>query len=326
MNSFQIFLFLISFLLVGCEKMSNDDGESVENSRLYYSVNQRGYSEVLMYENGIESTIHSDPEYDYWWVKVSPDHNKLLYYRSPANPAKDHDNYEEAELLISNMDGTLQKVLIPHGHYGWRAQGTCRWSMDGQSILMIAEVPVGMGYQWRMVVTDAEGKNPVIISDYWALDPNFAPDGNQIVFIGFPENELSFDLTKLELMIGDYDSNNQRLINISRLTDNKSRDHDPSFSSDGTKIVFSAGNALYSNVDIKLWNNLTSKEEILVDDMSANGGSMCWSNMDDKIFFHSLNLLQHPFVIKSVDVESGNIDVVRADPQRKFGYFHPEVF
>jgi len=66
-----------------------------------------------------------------------------------------------------------------------------------------------------MVITDASGNNPKNLSDWWIIDPNFSPDNQSIVFMAFPDNVLSFDLTRLELHRADYDSENNSISNIS---------------------------------------------------------------------------------------------------------------
>jgi len=322
-------IFMIIALLMGCK---NDDEPTdpippvLVNDALLYSANPNGHNELFLLQNGEETLLLSDEAYDYWWAKVSPDKTKFLVYRSPVNPDKNHDDYENATLMIYDIDGTNGEVLIDNGEYGWSAQGVCRWNEDGTKILMASEQPTLVGVQWRLVITDAEGNNPKVLSDYWVIDPNFSPNNDKIVFIGFPDNLLSFDLTQLELLQGDYDAVQDTLTNIVRLTDNDSKDHDPSYSPDGSTIVFSGGNAAYTNVDIVLYDVLSQTENDVVDDAAANGGSMCFSLDGESIYYHSLNLTAHPFRIKRVDIESESSSVMVQAPFDTYGVYHPEVF
>ncbi len=293
---------------------------------ILFSKDQKGHNELYRYDFNEETLLLSDPNYDYWWPKVSPDKTKILLYRSPVNPNKNHDNYPEADLMVTNIDGSNQQVLIAKGDYDWTAQGVCRWNKDGTKILMGAEQVTPSGNQWRLVTTDAAGNNPKNLSDWWIIDPNFSVDNSEIVFVAFPENSLTFDLSKLELHKADYDAVNDTITNITRLTDNSTRDHDPSYSPDGSKIVFSAGNADYSNVDIAIFNVNMNSESDLVDDTGSNGGSMCWSNDGSSIYFHSLNLSAHPFQIKKVELNTKEVTTLLKSAPSDYGYFHPEAY
>ena len=322
-----LFMLLFVWLFNSCEK---DEPKEIIfnpiNSGILFSTDKNGHNELYMLENGEETLLMSDPNYDYWWPKISPNHLEFLVYRSPTNPDKNHDNYSEAELLLVDINGKNQKLLIEKGKYGWSGQGVCRWNKDGSKILMIAEQTMPAGNQWRMVTTDALGNAPKNLSDWWIIDPNFSIDNSQVVFMAFPENALSFDLTELELHSADYNSQTASISNITRLTNNLTRDHDPSFSPDSKKIVFSAGNATYTNVDISIYDVESEEESKLVDDSGSNGGSMCWSDDGEEIFYHSLNLSQHPFQKKKVSLSSKNITTLLASSPQNFGYYHPEFY
>ena len=247
-------------------------------------------------------------------------------YRSAVNPEKNHDDYQEAELLLVDLNGENPQVLIEKGKHGWSGQGVARWNKDGTKIVMIAEQNTADGNQWRMVITDLQGNNPRNLSDRWIIDPNFSVTNESIVFMGFPNNELSFDLSRLELHQADFDDENNTISNIVRLTENNTRDHDPSFSPDGKNIVFSAGNVAYTNVDIVVYDTETQIEQKVLDDSGANGGSMCWSLDGSEIYFHSLNLSQHPFQIKKVNLSSKQVTNLLLSSPQDYGYYHPETY
>ncbi len=321
-------LIILAFLISSCESdlPIPFTEEEIVNTGLLYSSDENGHNELFKLENDSEILIMSDPNYDYWWPKVSPDKSKLLVYRSPVNPDKNHDAYQEAELVLADIDGSNAQVIIQKGKHEWSGQGVARWNKDGSRILMIAEQNTAEGKQWRMVTTDNEGNNPKNLSEWWIIDPNFSIDNTTVVFMAFPNNELSFDLAELELHQADYDTVNNSISNIRRLTDNHTRDHDPSFSPDGKKIVFSAGNVAYTNVNLSLFNTETETEQPLLDDSGANGGSMCWSLDGSEIFFHSLNLSEHPFQIKKINVKTQEVTTLLLASPDDFGYFHPEVY
>lgn len=326
-----VFLTVFAFLISSCESESTnveiiDEIENTASSKMFFSTDRNGFNELYLLENNKEVLVFSDPNYDYWWPKVSPDKSKMLVYRSAANPEKNHDDYQEAELVLAAIDGSNAVVIIEKGKHGWSGQGVARWNKDGSRILMIAEQNTPEGKQWRMVTTDNEGNNPQNLSDWWIIDPNFSIDNTTVVFMAFPDNELSFDLAELELHQADYDSESNTINSIKRLTENHTRDHDPSFSPDGKKIVFSAGNVAYTNVDLKLFNIEDETEQKLLDDSGANGGSMCWSLDGSEVYFHSLNLSEHPFQIKKIDVKSQEVTNLLVASPHDYGYFHPEVY
>lgn len=323
-------LVLLVFLLSSCEKdvfvETDIKNELSPQSSLLFSTDKNGHNELYRLEGDKETLLLSDPSYDYWWPKISPDKSKILIYRSAVNAEKNHDDYQEAELLLIDIDGKNEKILIEKGKHDWTGQGVCRWNIDGTKILMIAEQTFAEGKQWRMVITDTQGNNPKNLSDWWIIDPNFSIDNSQVVFMAFPENDLSFDLSKLELHIADFDTASENVSNISRLTTNFTRDHDPAFSPNGKRIVFSAGNVGYSNVDITTYDLETQEETKLVDDSGSNGGSMCWSLDGKEIYFHSLNLTQHPFQIKKINVRANAVSTLLAATSQDFGYVHPEIY
>ncbi len=322
-----IALALVMLILNACGGSSAEYISPPTNTdTLLFSSNPNDHNELSRLQGSVSQVLLSNLAYDYWWPKVAPDKSGFLVYRSPANPAKNHDDYETADLMLFDMDGNNPRTLIKKDDYGWSAQGVSRWNKDGSKILMAAEQTNNASKQWRLVITDALGKNPKNLSDWWIIDPNFSPNNEAIVFMAFPNNTLSFDLSQLELHRADYNAAKDSISNITRLTNNTSRDHDPSYSPDGSKIVFSAGNAAYSDVDIVIYDVTTGTESIVVDDTAANGGSMDWSNDGDSIYFHSLNLTAHPFRIKQVSISNLSVNTLLETSGNGFGFYHPEVY
>ncbi len=323
-----VLLLLLLPLVMACN--GDDSNEEVDpdpiGDTVLYSKNPNGHNELYQLKNGIETVVLSDVNYDFWWPKVSPDKTKMLVYRSAVNPSKNHDDYANAELLLVNIDGNNPQVLIGKNENGWNAQGVCRWNKDGSEILMCAELATDIGVQWRLITTDNMGKNPKIISDRWAIDCNYSIDNNSIVFIGFADNELSLDFTSFELQKADYNAEDKTIENIVSLTQNDSRDHDPDFSPDNTKIVFSGGNAQYTDVDLKLYDLQTDQESVLLNDANANGGSMCWSPDGTYVYFHSLEVFKSPFRIKRININTKEVETILETPTNNFGFYHPEVY
>ena len=326
-KTFSVFSTLLLLLRLSACGGSDENPKPSNNSEtILYSSNPNGHNELSRLQQGESQLLLSNHAYDYWWPKVSSDKSQFLVYRSAANPAKNHDNYENADLMLFDMDGNNPRMLISKGDYAWSAQGVARWNKDASKILMATQQTVGASTQWRLVMTDAQGKNPKNLSEWWIIDPNFSPDNQSIVFIAFPDNALSLDLTQLELHRADYDASNNSISNITRLSNNNTRDHDPSYSPDGSQIVFSAGNASYTNVDIVVYDVATDTESIIVNDSAANGGSMDWSNNGNRIYFHSLDLTAHPFRIKQVDTATLNVKTLLKATADDFSFYHPEAY
>ena len=332
MKYFFFVLFII-LSLISC----NEDQPSINNpnpasesevfeDKLLFSKNPNGHNEIYLLEGNEERLILSDPLYDFWWAKVHPDKTKFLVYRSPVNPEMNHDAYENAELVLSNIDGSNSQVIIKLSDYGWKSQGVCRWNKDGSKILMCAEVPFNNTYQWRLISTNDQGRNAKILSHHWAIDCNFSKDDSEIVFMGFTNNQLDFDLTKLELQRGTYDQARDTVIDVAALTNNFSRDHDPDYAPDNNRIVFSGGNASYSDVDLLIYDIEKEEQTILLDDNRANGGSMSWSQDGKHVVFHSLDLFNTPFQIRVIHVASREVTTLLAASDNAHGYFHPETY
>jgi len=326
-----VFIVVVILFSTACKKEDNDPDPidppiGMLPDKLLYSANPNGHNELMKLEDGNTVVLLSDPSYDYWWAKVSPDKTKFLVYRSLVGTGENHDNYDNADLMLYDIDGSNEQLLIPKGTNGWESQGICRWNIDGTKILFGANQEVAMGIQWRLMIANADGSDPKIMSDRWIIDPNFSPDNTKVIFIGFPDNQLSFDVTQLELHAADYIAAEDTIVNIERLSFNETRDHDPSYSPNGDKIIFSGGNAEYTNVDLVVYDVIQSSEYDLLDDTGSNGGSMCWSNDGSAVYFHSLNLLAHPFRIKRIGLGDQSPQNVVVAPNNNFGIYHPEVY
>ena len=88
------YYFLIFCIILSCSK----DKETIDvpnpmevEGRILYSSNEKGHNELYRYEDGQQILILSDENFDYWWPKASPDKSKMLVYRSPVDPDKNHD-------------------------------------------------------------------------------------------------------------------------------------------------------------------------------------------------------------------------------------------
>jgi len=75
-----------------------------------------------------------------------------------------------------------------------------------------------------------------------------------------------------------------------------------------------------------LYNTEDNSETTLLDDNSANGGSMCWSKDGKEIYYHSVKLFKTPFKIKRINLETQeNVTLLEA-ANNSYGFFHPEAY
>lgn len=278
-----------------------------DEALLYFS-NASGPYQLHRLLDGTDELLVDDPAHNYWWAFTNPARTKFLAYRSDTAATPDQGAYNAAELMLFNIDGSGAQLLIDTATYHWAAHGVGKFSPDGGKILMAAE-PVANG-PWYGYVTDSLGQDPRQISDRFMLDPAWSPDGSKVVFCAFPGNLPSFDLTQLELHIGDFDPVLDTLTNIVQITSGTGRVHDPCFSHAGDRIVFSDGNLLYTQADIRVVDADGGNPTTVFTDGGANGGSMCWSADNQYIWFHNLTYLVHPFQVRKVNVATGTMAIV----------------
>lgn len=211
--------------------------------RFVFCSARTGTFEIYRYEDGQVTQLTDDTSQDAWWPRISPDHTQVAFYRSavtdrPAQGGWDN-NYEHATLWLMNADGTGAHALLTLADQGWSAQGVANWSPDGRRLVMTAQDQAS--HLWSLYVLDldsgggAGGSAPVRVSarDSFYLDPSWSPDGERLVFSAFPPDATGTDLAQLEIYTARADGSDEV-----RLTDDDVRDHDPSWSPDGSTVVF----------------------------------------------------------------------------------------
>ena len=99
-----------------------------------------------------------------------------------------------------------------------------RTSPDGKTLIFNA-----VGYLWKAKLSDGKAGKPIRITKdlHFEFEPNFSPDGKNIVYVTWDDDELG-SIRKLNLKTGK----------STKLTTQKGNYRTPSFSPDGTKIVY----------------------------------------------------------------------------------------
>jgi len=178
-------------------------------------------------DGGSPVQLTSDPVYDSWSPRVSPDRRTILFYRAPAGK---HDlDQSIVSLWAIAADGSGPVELRPAGLDGWVLQGHAEWAPDARTLVMFG----GSRINPQIQITDALGQGPHAITDRGGtnLDPSFSPDGTQVVFVGCAQSicrEPDYEIYRIPVAGGE----------ATRLTDDSLRDQDPYFSPDGTRLAW----------------------------------------------------------------------------------------
>ncbi len=266
---------------------------------LYYCSRQltTGAWQVYIkdFEQNTTTEITNNTGYNYWWVEPSPNHTKLLMLRSPYNSSPDQFNYNNCEMIVANIDGTNQQVIVADNANGWFAFGNPHWHPNGNRILMIAQ-PNNTNSPFYLATINVDGSNPTLITNQFAIDGNWSPSGNSIVYIGI--GALGVVPLNFEVFKADYNYNTNSINNSQQLTNDTTRNQDPCFSPNGLQISFSASNASLTNADIVVINSDGTNRTTLVNDNGIHGGPINWAT-DGKIYYHSIYIGSTNFIINA---------------------------
>jgi Tol biopolymer transport system component len=247
---------------------------------LFYYSNRDGVNNIYKSDLlGNEIPIIVDPTHHDWWIRVSPNKQTILWYKSPLNVSSDNEfnNYEEAELWMANLDGSDPRKMIDLADYNWTAQGVADWSPDGTELVMAAREL----NNWGIYITDQNGENAVRISqdtneDY--ADPSWSPDGQKIVFSKFVG-------LNLEVHVMDSDGTDE----IQLTDDDALQNYDPYWSPDGKELVFESKWTildcfLLGKWSIRKYNFETGLTTDVIKDDNRNGLAR-WTKDSEKIYF-----------------------------------------
>jgi Tol biopolymer transport system component len=208
---------------------------ALANGEIVFTSNRSGNYEVwVMAADGSQPRqLTTDATTDAWWPRPSPDRKRILFNRTPAG-VLDRD-YSAVSLWSMDSDGTHQQLLRPPGLDGWGQQGHAEWSPDGTQLVMFG----GSRINSQIFITDALGQHPQKLTDRGGtnIDPSFAPDGKQVVFIGCPQSFCQAE---------DYEVYSVAVANgkpapgakEARLTNDSIPDNDPYYSPDGKKLAW----------------------------------------------------------------------------------------
>ncbi len=216
---------------------STGDSETLTHVR---SSNQSGSYQIVLTTPTGTKPITDDPDHDYRSPRVSPDGSLVAAVRRPKDDAGGHLG---SSLVTIRLDGSGMIERVGPERFG--TIGPAGWSPDGRTLVFAASEDDGVHRLWFADLVDpwpgeeqAGGLGarlrPGPNRDAPAFDPAFGPDGQSLVFAGFPAS--SDDVAgSLEIFTVDLDGSGEK-----RLTDDGIDDRQPAWSPDGSAIVFSS--------------------------------------------------------------------------------------
>jgi Tol biopolymer transport system component len=160
----------------------------------------------------------------------SPDGTRIAFVRGDGSTI---------QIYVMNADGSNQTELTD----GAIGQATSpAWSPDGTRI--------AFSLLGEICVINSDGSNasnPVCLTNNSAADddPEWSPDGTKIVFMSWRDVTPGSISPNTEIYVMNADGSNQ-----TNVTNDVSRDQNPSFSPDGSRIVFASDRHAQFNSDL----------------------------------------------------------------------------
>ena len=277
----------------------------------FVSDRDRNHEIYLMDDDGKNQrnlTNHPDTDLAPSW---SPDGTRIAFM-------SDRDGNDE--IYVMDADGGNQQKLTNHPDSDYSPS----WSPDGKRIAFVSDRDRLLdihGFPTRDIyVMDADGENPQNLTNNPADDwsPSWSPDGKRIVFMSYRDGHFigDFELITSEIYVMDVDGGNQQ-----RLTENRKNDESPSWSPDGTRIVFSSDRkGDFVNYEIYVMDDDGGNLQRLTENRKNDGGAS-WSPDGKRIAFSSDRDGNREIYV--MDADGGNQQKLTNHPRNDAG---PEWF
>jgi Tol biopolymer transport system component len=162
------------------------------------------------------------------WAAWSPDGSQLAYIQVEPGP--------RYAIVVADADGGHPVKILEEADTGAAGPDMIdlSWSPDGSMIAYSGRVVErGVARRTILIVNAGGSGKPVALDGLWT-SVSWSPDGEQLLVVGFPQkgtHEGQFDLYTIRPDGSD----------PVQLTDDKAGEHEPSWSPDGSRIVFATG-------------------------------------------------------------------------------------
>ena len=171
------------------------------------------------------SALTEDPEV--LWAAWSPDGSRVAYVVEETGP--------RFAIVVAAADGSRPVTIVEEEGTG--AVGPdlidVSWSPDGSRIAYSGRTVEDGVARRTIFIVNADGSGaPVVLDGLWT-SVSCSPDGDGLLALGFPQkgHEGQFDLYVIR------EDGSEPV----QLTDDEVVEHEPSWSPDGSRIVFAAG-------------------------------------------------------------------------------------
>ena len=277
-------------------------------ARIAFSSDRDRNSEIYLMDddgkNPRNLTNHPDRDVAPSW---SPDGKRIAFISNRDG---------NREIYVMDADGGNQQNITNHPD----RDSSPSWSPDGKRIAFVSYrdglLDIHGFPTSEIYVMDADGENQQNITnnrhDDWA--PSWSPDGKRIVFISYREGHFIGDFEEItsEIYVMDVDGGNQQ-----RLTENRKNDESPSWSPDGTRIVFSADRkGDWTNYEIYVMDADGGNLQRLTENRK-NDGAPSWSPDGKRIVFVSDRDGNREIYV--MDTDGGNLQNLTNNPGGDFG-------
>lgn len=317
-----LYIVVIAALLAGCKGILPENETilfSAVSDTLYFNSAENGPFQVFTKRGTGFQQLITDEGFDYWWVRISPDRQHFLCYKSTTDNFFRENDYTNAQLWMFNIDGTNGKQIVGTGEFNIHAQGYATWHPNGKNIIFAAEIKDPAddnNYRWHLFVTDTVGTTAQQLTSRSALfaAPVVNATGNKIAYTAFPEGVQSGSVFKMELFTADFDVNTFAFTNETRLTTDQWWDQSPVWSPSGDAIVFSTATTetnIFENVNLRKYTVATTDIDVL----RADGGAYnvpAWDKNGGYLYVQFRANAQRPFSLGRINADgTGFAEIIK---------------
>jgi TolB protein len=162
------------------------------------------------------------------WGAWSPDGSRVAYILQAPGP--------RFEIVVADADGSDPVMIVEERDTG--AVGpdliNLAWSPDGSRIAYSGRtLRRGVANRTIFIVDADGGGRPTVLDGHWEW-VSWSPDGQQLLLSGFPD--AGAEAARFDLYTVRRDGSD-----LVQLTDDETGEHSPSWSPDGSRILFSDG-------------------------------------------------------------------------------------